>query len=266
MEDKPLQYDLVLPFGVACSCSQSLRRAGLQLLSLPFDWIGRQKGEAFWETDASTRAAFIRDGFPAFLNLEDFEYRGEHTNGKSSYFNRRTGFVFLHDFPGGVPIADSITAIREKYARRIERLYQLLSVSKRILLCRLDRPDLGAFTTLEECRAARRILAERYPTATIDVVLLQCDPNVPFADCRLEAVEDGLFRLAFDYADKAPDADPKIPDFKLTSGALATHFAVRDYRTPEERRAHERKKCLAKWQKHGATTRLGYLWNRLLGR
>ena len=266
MKSERLQYDLILPFGIACSCSQSLRRAGLQHLSLPFDWIGRQKNEAFWEADASSRAAFIRNGFANFLDLEDFDYHGDHTNGKAKYLNRRTGFIFLHDFPAGVPIADSIAAIREKYARRISRLYQLLDASKRILLCRLDRPDLGAFTTLEECRAARRILAERCPAATIDVVLLQCDPSVPFAEHELVRVEDGVFRLAFDYRDTAPTADPKIPDLKMTAAALAAHFTVRDYRTAEEKRAHARKKQLAKWKKHGATTRLGYLWNRLLGR
>ena len=34
-----LKYDLAIPLGEACSSTESLREAGLQLLSFPHDWI-----------------------------------------------------------------------------------------------------------------------------------------------------------------------------------------------------------------------------------
>ena len=33
-------FDLIIGLGPACSCTMSLRRAGLQHLSFPYDWIG----------------------------------------------------------------------------------------------------------------------------------------------------------------------------------------------------------------------------------
>lgn len=40
------RYDLIVGMGKACSCSMSLRKAGLQHLSLPFDWM-RFNDEAY---------------------------------------------------------------------------------------------------------------------------------------------------------------------------------------------------------------------------
>ena len=60
-------YDLVVPLGYACSCSQTLRRAGLQLVSFPWDWVG--------VPPPSERCRIICEGFKDFMNLEDEQGR-----------------------------------------------------------------------------------------------------------------------------------------------------------------------------------------------
>lgn len=258
-----LRYDLIFSLGPACSCTQSIRGAGLQHLSFPFDWIGPEYGRTGWDDDVRRRAELVADGFRDWLNPGDFTYRGEHTNGKANFFNDRLGLIFLHDFPPGGDLTRSFDAVREKYDRRVSRLLQLIRASKRVLLVRLDRPDLGPHTKIEDCRFARRRLAEAFPGVRFDLLLLQRDESVAFADRRLETVEDGLMRLAFDYRATDPNADRRQPDFALTSAALADLLSVRDYRTPEERRKHRLALRRKRWARYGATSALGYLWKRI---
>ena len=50
-----LKYDLAIPLGEACSSTESLREAGLQLLSFPHDWIAAILRKRFRVADYRTR-------------------------------------------------------------------------------------------------------------------------------------------------------------------------------------------------------------------
>ena len=160
-----MEYDLVFGFGPACSCSQTLRRAGLQLLSFPFDWIGPAVKLPGRDEDVRHRTDLLASNFHDWLHQEDFEYQGDHTNGKAKYWNNRLQLVFLHDFPIGVPLSESFPDVTAKYAHRTERLLSLIHRSKRILVARLDRPDLDYRTPLDECRYARDTLSKAFAPA-----------------------------------------------------------------------------------------------------
>lgn len=265
-----LKYDLVFSFGPACSCSQTLRRAGLQLLSFPFDWISPGFGTPLWNNDVRFRADMLAERFGAerspkgFLHLEDFVYSGDHTNGKAKVYNKRLGINFLHDFPIGVPLEESFPAVKAKYTRRENRLLELIGKSANVLIARLDRPDLDYRTPDDDCRYARELLSRAFAPARFDFLLIQPDASVPFGNESLETVEPGFFRLAFDYGDRRPGADRKFPRFELTSAAVAEHFAVRDYRTKEEIAAHRLKERQKRWAKYGASNALQYGWHKFL--
>ena len=259
-----LKYDLAFSFGPACSCSQTLRRAGLQMLSFPFDWIGPTFGTPKWDSDIRDRADLIASGFSDELREEDFVYHGVHTNGMAKYFNTHFGLVFLHDFPQGVPLSESFPSVKAKYSRRERRLLDLIRSSRRVLVVRLDRPDLDYRTPCEDCRYVRETLAKAFAPTEFDVLLLQPDPSVPFGKQSLETVEPGLFRLAFDYVDRRPGADRKFPSFDYTAAAVAEHFAVREYRTKAEIAAHRLKERQKRWARYGAANALQYRWRKFL--
>ena len=256
------EYDLIFGIGVACSCTQTLRKAGLQLLSFPYDWLTPVSEEDFAH-DLASRVDAICNGFPDWLDERDFAFHGPNTNGKDKYYNARLRLIFLHDFPMGVPLSQSFPAVRDKYRRRIERLLGLLRESKRVLVVRLDRPDLPFRTSLDDCRLARRKLAAAFPGTRFDFLLIQPDEAIPFERRTLERPEDGLERLAFDYRDTRPGADPSCSDFSKIVRALDGLFAVRDYRTAEEIRAHDLRRLRSRWAKFGADTALEYRWKRL---
>ena len=258
------KYDLVLGFGPACSCSQMLRLAKLQLLSFPFDWIGPQWGVWSWDSDVRRKADMLVSGFSKLLNEEDFRFRGNHDNGKADYFNDRLGYIFLHDFPQSVPRAESFPAVAAKYRRREKRLVELIGRSKKVLVARLDRPDLDYRTPDDDCRYARETLSKAFPSARFDFLLVQQDASIPFGRRRLETVEPGFFRLRFDYLDRRPGADRKQPRTDLTSAAVAKLFSVRDYRTKEEIAAHREKKRREHLTKRGGESSLLRRWRRFI--
>ena len=264
--DMKMKYDLVFGFGPACSCSQTLRRAGLQLLSFPFDWIGPGVNNPEWDNDLHRRADLLASGLTNQLRKEDFVYNGDHTNGMAKYFNTRLGMIFLHDFPIGEPLEQSFPAVIAKYERREKRLIELISRSKRVLVVRLDRPDLDYRTPDGDGRYMRETLSRAFAPAKFDYLAIQPDASTPFGSQRLETVEPGFFRLKFDYFDHRAGAERMFPRFDYTSAAVAEHFAVREYRTKAEIAAHKNAEKRKRWARYGATNAWQYRWRKLLAR
>ena len=252
------KYDLALGFGPACSCTQTLRRAGLQFLSFPFDWISPIPGESTWGLDVKRRTDLICTEFKDWLDEGDFVFHGPHTNGMDKYVNTRLQYLFLHDFPQGVPLAESFPSIAAKYDRRCSRLLELLRHVRTVLIVRLDRPDLRHHRTpIDDCRYAISRLSGKFPNARFDFLLLQPDETVPFEKRKVEDLGGGLTRIAFDYQDRTPGNEP-FPLFKLTVAAVSQLFAVKDYRTREEIADWKRKSRAKHYAKLGATNFLQY--------
>lgn len=54
------KFDLILPIGEACCCSQSLRTAGLQFASFPWDWLAVRDLGKVVEINCAGGADFMR--------------------------------------------------------------------------------------------------------------------------------------------------------------------------------------------------------------
>ena len=268
------QYDLIFGLGAVCSCTQSLRRAGLQALSFPYDWVTPVE-DAGLRKDLRTRAETICSGFAGWFEEDDFVFHGANTNGKDKYYNAKLDLIFVHDFPQGVPLSQSFPAIRSKYRRRIDRLLDLIACSKRVLVVRLDRHDLPYRTSVEDCADVRNVLHARYPNAAFDVLLIQPDPEIPIGERKVERPAEGVIRLTLDYrkskassdAPHATGADlltaPVPPDFSRIVHALQEMYSVREYRTPEEIAANRERQLRKRWAKIGARSALEYRWKKI---
>ena len=257
-------YDLIFGVGRACSCSQCLRAAGLQLASFPWDWVG--------DPGAIGRIDIICNGFKDWMNLEDLERREPHTIYVKEYvFNKRNGLLFLHDFKDGAPLDEQFPKIAEKYARRITRLNSCIQSAKApVLVVCIDAPHLTEPTTLDEIRMCRQRLSEKYPKTAFEFLLVNRDQTRNFEDRIEEEPEPGLMRVAFEYKDKSPGRPLFAVDIPLMAAYLKSRFTVRDYRTPAEYAAYKahqkevRKETrIVKMREAGASNRLEYILIRL---
>ena len=250
------KFDLILPIGEACCCSQSLRTAGLQFASFPWDWLAVRDLGKVVEINCAGGADFMR-----IEDMERLEPREGHP--MDFYSNNRLGIHHNHDFPRGVPLEESFPAVAEKYRRRFNRQTRLIEDSKLpVLLLRIDSPIMGA-TTLDECRCARRRLSERFPGKTFEFCLFSLDTERPFASRIEEEVEPGFLHVAFDYRDRRPGAASYNVDQRAIAEVLRSRFAVRDYRTAEEKRRYADARKAEKYAKAGVDSVLGYRLYRL---
>ena len=233
------KYDLAFGIGQSCGCSQSLRRANLQYLSFPGDWTapiwgggGRLLSE---QPFLRHRADVLCDGDADFFRAEDFFFeRAIESTQKDVYINRRTLYIFNHDFPMGGDFRAELPKVAAKYDRRRARLMELIGRSARVLAVCVDIPGGKHPTSLDDCRYARERFNRRFAPTKFDFCLFSDEPGRSFADRTFEEVEPGLFHLSFGFLDPK-HALPNQPDLRLTGAALAELFEVADYRTEEEK-------------------------------
>lgn len=220
-------YDFIFGLGNACSCTQTLREAGLQHLSFPFDWIIMSGTD-----DLARRLDFIEAGFRGWFEQKDLvKIRSYPEGNKDIYKNTATNTIFNHEFKMGEDLAVRFPAIRAKYNRRIRRFLGLLKTSHRMLILRMDRPDQTPPTSVNDCRQALMRLRALYPHAEFDLLHLTPVMNISFDDRHVEDLGDGLTRVSFDYRDRKDGAAPFAVRFDQTAEAVAALAAVRDYRT-----------------------------------
>jgi len=247
-------YDLIFALGNACSCTQTLREAGLQYLSFPFDWVILSG-----EDDLSRRVETIAEGFAAWFEKSDLERIGVYATGdRDIYRNKATGTIFNHEFWRNEELDAAYPAVRAKYDRRIRRFLDLLGSSREILVLRVDRPDQKPPTTEAECRAALHRLRTLYPKAHFDMLHLAMASGVSFTGRRVEDLGDGLIRVSLDYRDETPGVPPYAVRFDVAAPAVKALAGVRDYRTRAEKAAYRKEKKRAHWAKYGASSAFGY--------
>ena len=259
------KYDLIVPLGYACSCSQTLRRAGLQLASFPWDWVG--------VPPPSERCRLICDGFRDWMNLEDLKWEGSNdTFGHEEVRNTKTGLIILHDFKQGIPLKEQYADVAEKYARRIARLDKLLRSARNVLLVTIDAPVTPTPTPPEDCMKAIQTMSARYPNARFDFLLLHLDAKRTLAERIDETPLPGIRLISFDYRSHAADAPKYGIEIDALADFLRREYTVNDYRTKEEIKAHKarrrekhRRKLKSTWATVGAKNMVHYLVLRLCG-
>ena len=247
------RFDLILGLGPACSCTMSLRKAGLQHLSFPFDWIGPKPHTDEYLHDVRLRAEHIAAEFGGrWLRAEDFtHFDPPPTHPRDCYFNEALRLLFIHDFEKGDDFDAVFPKVQAKYTRRIKRLLECIRSSRRILLLRVDRPDLEVSTPVEDARNAVRLLSEKFAPRHFELLILHRERGRSYDD-RIETDHgDGVRSLVFDYDLDKADRPGYQPNINMIAQVLASRYEVRDYRTPEERAAGKRRARQKEYAKFG---------------
>lgn len=242
-------YDFIFPLGAACSCSQSLRLAGLQFASFPCDWL--------YGGTPVARAQGLADGFAGWFDRtalvkHDVPWNLEH----EPWRNTANGIVFKHDFDWNAPLESLLPGVREKYARRRTRLDKLISAAKAVLIVWLNPPTVPAAETAE-LAAAREILRTRWPGVVFDVLSLVCARGRSFDD-RTDSEADGIRTVSWDYDD---GREAFIDNAKMAK-FLSSEYVMADYRTEEERRAWPARKRALQYAQYNAKGWWDYALNR----
>ena len=251
------KYDLVFSLGNACSCSLALRKAGLQYASFPFDWMIRGP--------FALRVETLLAGFPSWPGrLCDLELMpGKSNTEHLMCHDRKTDLLFPHDFPLGKTIAESYDGVVAKYRRRIDRLLRLLSTAKRVLAVYVELPGFPETPALELNNGIAE-LRRGYPGVQMDLLYFFHVPDVAFRDRQDVCIGDGVRKISFDFKERRDGAFLYGADPELVAAAIrAAGIRVRDYRTPDERRAYRLAQRADLMRRMGAKNRWQLFVNRL---
>ncbi len=121
-----MKYDIIIPIGCSCVGAQALREAKKRRRSLPFDWIG--------PTSLEKAVTLLENHFEGFFQKENMQRdREKDTKKNIGYLDTGSNLLFLHDFKDENNFDEEFELLKEKYNRRIDRLYETTKDLKDIL-------------------------------------------------------------------------------------------------------------------------------------
>ncbi len=160
-EEKKHVYDCIVPLGNCCAVANELKQRSLRACSLPFDWLAVEDDNWLSQSLEALETHFSR--WFAFDNLKTDRAGAD---GRSRVIDAGAHRIFLHDFYTCPVTAEELAAVRSKYERRIERLYQLCNQSKRLLFVVCGTQKQLTDEILLEAYAR---LAKCFPNGELDI-------------------------------------------------------------------------------------------------
>ena len=186
------EYDFIFSLGASCAVSQSLRDAGLQFASFPFDWIG--------SPGLVPTVEMIERRFEGWFEKEDlklWDVRHEEGAVQRVYKNMRTSFGFPHEFTNAFTFEAGYDETKAKYDRRIDRFYKSVKSAKRALGVYLEVSTRKRLPD-ETLADAHRRLAAQFPGASLDLLYFCEDPA--HRDVRVVSESGGVTVASAHYA------------------------------------------------------------------
>ena len=160
---------IVISIGHTCATSNMIKFFGLRYRSFPFDWL---------ITDLNGIIRAFDNNFDYLLDkryLKDISKCTPYIDpipgriGNTSY-----NFFFIHDF--GVKlddphIEDQLKSAKERFKRRIDRLYGLIESGKKVVLIRWNNcVDAGKGVTKDSYIQLREMLNNKFPNNRVTII------------------------------------------------------------------------------------------------
>lgn len=200
------KYNLYISLGAACSCSETLRRHGLQLFSYPMDWC---RGGSFL-----ARVKCVADGYRNFFNRQDLQFLSPDNPTHDAYQNTRTGIVFNHDFAVNVPFESQYPAIYQKYQRRINRLLKQLEEADSVCFVYMGIPSNHTSVPDAELLQAHHLLQEAFKGKEIGLLYLFNNGAALSAKTDFQLAK-GVRKICFNYQEPGPVTSIAVDRYKL---------------------------------------------------
>jgi len=189
------KYDLFISLGPDCLTAMTLDFLGVRHASFPFDWLYRgEAGNYFLEEVIS----LLQSGFSNFFEKELLELQGDvQGHDTIKIFNTKTKFAFIHDLHKEESFEKQYPHIREKYRRRIERLYNSVRKSQRVLFVYMDvqkTPD-DIFSAFIESSV------QIFPETNVELLVLQHDEDMGEFDTQ-ESRSGNIIKVKYNNSEK----------------------------------------------------------------
>ncbi len=162
------RYDLILSLGGNCAAAHNLIIRNLRFTSLPFDWL-------YMDTPYPLSAinSCFKEDFKNFLLKENLVEMQKDPNSSHlstvHYLDKYTEYRWVNHFYKKIDEDNEYERVKQKFNKRIERLYQLFHQSKAVLfiLNTSFEVDINLIKNLQEN------LKEKFPQTKFTFRILQ---------------------------------------------------------------------------------------------
>lgn len=227
------KYDLIFSIGSSCGVSQALDAAGLRFASYPLDWV--------CTPDLLSSVRIVVDRFAGWLEPDDLELIDvRHSAGFNTrvYRNRKTRFVYSHEFSDFKRFEESYPKVRETYDCRIRRFFERIASSRRVLAAYLEAP-VGQRAPDEILLEARKRLNAAFEGTVVDLLYIYEDPNS--VSPKASRVDDGVTVLAANYRLFDHGEVTHFVDYDCLARFFRENYQAVDFHTDDERKAFRAK-------------------------
>ncbi len=187
-------YDAIISLGQYCVTSTALSRCHLRKESLPFDWSAGILPEA-GRLGLEVKVKLIANDFQDFFNFEDFENRGNNQENDVQNLwivNKRTGLQYKHDFSSVSSFESQFETVKEKYMRRVKRLYEKIEKARCPLFLFIAR-DEGLTDGL--LFKQKEILKGKYPKKDITFLYILHDPYYSEKEYSIDWIDKDICKI-----------------------------------------------------------------------
>lgn len=213
---KKQKYDFIFSLGAACACTETLRAAGLQLASYPFDWL--------FGSDFLGRMDILYHDFNHFMDQADLEFVfSERSILCDAYHNKFNDLTFNHDFKTGLSLEKTYPTVKEKYDRRINRLLKNIKKSNRVLIVFIEPADYQDKASDEDILKGMKKIRSKYNDKTVDLLYMAIDTTFPFKAFEKKALDTGIVKITGNYKHQSPKAAPYVIDIKVAKKWLSKY-------------------------------------------
>jgi len=175
------EYDLIVSLGANCSAAANMKRRGLRRCSLPFDWLYvTDDRPLLWLSE------HLQDGLRGFCLKENLvRITPEHPEWsatdarKFKYIDTGTGYRFIHLFRRPIEGTDEYECVLPVLRKRIDRMYELVGKSQRVLLLLATGKQLGDGAL----RKVKEAFERRFPHTSFTMEFLKFD-DAPFNEVK----------------------------------------------------------------------------------
>ena len=186
------KYDVIIPLGQFCSTAIALRDIGIRETAYPFDWLSIKDYKLTGNCGFMGKIHLLCNDFQNAFDLEDLEeYCRDSSKEHRAVGNKRTGLAYVHDFEWSSSVADQYPAWREKYERRVKRLYDNINAGESILFILTTR--LGHKLSLDEVTEGLNLLNKKFPGKDIDFLLVQDSEDCDLSEMLSFEINEHIF-------------------------------------------------------------------------
>lgn len=164
-------YDYIVSLGSSCYTAILLKRMNFQGASNVFDWSGGNLFDKCGIGGFLGKVDLIYNHFDNAFNLEDLEtfHREATSHTGIPVRNKRTGLQYVHDFPKNKSIEEEYPHYKQKYMRRVDRLYKTIESARKVLFIFILQGDV---LPMEDMKTAEKKMNESF-NGKIDFLIFQ---------------------------------------------------------------------------------------------